>query len=727
MTLRLSHRIGLMAPIAVAGILLIVGIFQVEQRTAAEYGARVERHRSADDALRGLEIEFLQNRRAEKDFLLRRDEKYVAAHKEISAKAEKTLETLGALVDNPATRADLQTISDGYATYQKSFATLAEASIALGLDPSSGREGAMRTAVHAIEELLKTVDDKGLQVSMLTMRRHEKDFIMRRDAKYVAKHAQERAAFAKTPAEKFGGAANQATILEALAAYGKAFDDYAAIAATEAAARQGVSDAFAAVEPVFDTMSAGIAADKVKAETESASALQAAHTVAIAAILAAIATIAATVLLIGRSVSRPIVATTRAMTVLAGGDTVSAIPYAGRRDEIGEMAGAVEVFRQAAIANRRLEAEAAENRARAEAERVQLQEEAEAAAQARLQQATSGLAGGLRRLASGDLSFQLTEPFAADFEQLRHDLNSAVAQLGETLGAVAQSSGSIDDGSREISVSADDLSKRTEQQAASLEETAAALDQITANVANSTKRADEARSVAGEANRSAQKSGEIVAGAIEAMKRIENSSGQISNIIGVIDEIAFQTNLLALNAGVEAARAGEAGKGFAVVAQEVRELAQRSAQAAREIKDLIRNSTTEVEGGVRLVQDTGASLQAIGLHVATINQHMDAIAISAREQSVGLSEVNTAVNQMDQVTQRNAAMVEETNAASASLANEAVRLREQISRFVLPTVSGGMRDLKAVHRRMETAARTSYRPVSASQGNAALKQEWTEF
>jgi methyl-accepting chemotaxis protein len=717
MTLRLSHRIGLMAPIAVAGILLIVGIFSVEQRIADDFRARVERHRSAETELRTLEIEFLQNRRAEKDFLLRRDEKYVAAHTEISARAEKTLATLGGLVDNPATRADLQRISDGYSNYQKSFATLTEASIALGLDPASGREGAMRKAVHSIEELLKTVDDKGLQASMLTMRRHEKDFIMRRDEKYIAKHAEERAAFAKVPAEKFGGAGNQATILKALDDYGKAFDDYAMIAGTEAAARAGVSDAFAAVEPVFTQMAAGIAADKAKAEAESAAALGKTRSLAIAAILAAIAAIAATVFLIGRSIARPIAATTRAMTVLAGGDTASVVPYAGRRDEIGEMAGAVEVFRQAAIANRRLEAEAAESRARTEAERIRLQEEAEAAAQARLQQATSGLAAGLRRLASGDLTFQLTEPFAPDFEQLRHDLNSAVAQLGETLGAVALSSGSIDDGSREISESADDLSKRTEQQAASLEETAAALDEITANVANSTKRADEA-------NRSAEKSGEIVAGAIEAMKRIERSSGQISNIIGVIDEIAFQTNLLALNAGVEAARAGEAGKGFAVVAQEVRELAQRSAQAAREIKELIRNSTVEVEGGVRLVQDTGVSLQAIGMHVATINQHMDAIAISAREQSVGLGEVNTAVNQMDQVTQRNAAMVEETNAASASLANEAVRLREQISRFALPGVSG--RERPAARHRTQPAA-PARRPVPMAHGNAAVAQEWTEF
>jgi methyl-accepting chemotaxis protein len=717
MTFRLSHRIGLMAPIAVAGILLIVGIFEVEKRISDDYRVTVERHRSADAQLRVLETELLQNRRAEKDFLLRRDEKYTAAHKEISARAEKTLATLDGLIEAPATRADLQAISEGYAAYRKSFATLADASIALGLDPSSGREGAMRSAVHSIEELLKTVDDKGLQASMLMMRRHEKDFIMRRDAKYVARHAEERAAFASAPVDRFGGAANQATVLKALDTYGKAFEDYAAIAETEAAASAGVSGAFAAVEPFFDRVSAAIASDKAKAESESASALETTHRIGVAAITA-------TVLLIGRSISRPIVATTKAMTQLAGGDTASAIPFASRRDEIGQMASAVEVFRQAAIANRRLEAEAAENRSRAEAERVRLQDEAEASAQARLQQATSGLAGGLRRLASGDLSFQLTEPFAPDFEQLRHDLNSAVAQLGETLGSVALSSTSIDDGSREISESADDLSKRTEQQAASLEETAAALDEITANVASSTKRAEEARSVASEANRSALKSGEIVAGAVEAMKRIETSSSRISNILGVIDEIAFQTNLLALNAGVEAARAGEAGKGFAVVAQEVRELAQRSAQAAREIKELIRNSAAEVEGGVRLVQDTGASLEAIGMHVATINQHMDAIAISAREQSVGLSEVNTAVNQMDQVTQRNAAMVEEANAASASLANEAVRLRDQISRFVLP---GAARELRAMHRTMETAARPGRRPVAVSRGNTALAQEWTEF
>jgi len=384
-----------------------------------------------------------------------------------------------------------------------------------------------------------------------------------------------------------------------------------------------------------------------------------------------------------KTIIKPIKALSSDMQQLAAGRTDITLQGTERKDEIGEMVGAVEIFRQSAITKMQLEADAISERERAEADRGRMTEEAENTARAKLQQATSALASGLRRLAAGDLGFQLSEPFAPDFEALRHDLNSAVKQLEQTLTSVSDAAGSIDTGTREISTSSDDLSKRTEQQAASLEETAAALDQITVNVSNASKRADEARSVAIHANTSAAHSGAVVANAVDAMQRIEQSSSQISSIIGVIDEIAFQTNLLALNAGVEAARAGEAGKGFAVVAQEVRELAQRSAKAAKEIKDLIRNSTAEVESGVKLVRETGEALKTIEQYIVTINQHMDAIATSSREQSVGLAEVNTAVNQMDQVTQRNAAMVEETNAASATLADESRKLRDLISQFQL--------------------------------------------
>ncbi len=431
-----------------------------------------------------------------------------------------------------------------------------------------------------------------------------------------------------------------------------------------------------------------------------------------------------------RGITGPIAALRARMLSLADGKTDEAIAGLERKDEVGEMAAAVEVFRASAVANLRLEQEAVANRNQSEEQRQRAAEADRVRAQ-QMAQATTGLGKGLKHLASGDLTFQLADPFAPDFETLRANFNAAVAQLSETLRAVADATGAIDIGSREVSASADDLSKRTEQQAAALEETAAALDQITVNVANSSKRAEEARKVAVQANESAAQSGKVVANAVDAMQKIEASSNQVSNIIGVIDEIAFQTNLLALNAGVEAARAGDAGKGFAVVAQEVRELAQRSAQAAKEIKDLIRNSSVEVQSGVKLVSDTGEALRTIEAYIVTVNQHMDSIATSAKEQSVGLAEVNTVVNQMDQVTQQNGAMVEETSAAGATLANESGKLRELISQFQL---GGALRHTASVmaagpdHRPLQSPVRKlAGRVAKAFSGNAAAKETWEDF
>ncbi|WJR65321.1 HAMP domain-containing methyl-accepting chemotaxis protein [Neorhizobium sp. CSC1952] len=513
--------------------------------------------------------------------------------------------------------------------------------------------------------------------------------------------------------------------------------------ASDARARVEMEKMRIAIQPVMEAVTELVKgnADEAVVETAKAEATYASALTTMYAILGVVfALIAGAAVYVLTGIARPIQRITASMSNLAAGDTATGIPFAGRKDEVGAMAGAVEVFRQAAISNRQLQEEAEEARARAEADRIRLQEEAEAAAQARLQEATSGLAAGLRRLASGDLAFQLTEPFAPDFEALREDLNSAVARLSSALSEVASSAQSIDSGSREVSQSADDLSKRTEQQAASLEETAAALDEITANVSNSSKRADEAKAIAREANASAAQSGSVVANAVDAMQRIEQSSSQISNIIGVIDEIAFQTNLLALNAGVEAARAGEAGKGFAVVAQEVRELAQRSANAAKEIKDLIRNSGAEVQNGVKLVRETGDALKTIEAHVVTINEHISAIATAAREQSVGLAEVNSAVNQMDQVTQQNAAMVEETNAAGANLASESSKLRDLIGRFKLAETAanraGASRiqgPVAAAHNAapQESPARRLAQRVTKSFGGtvaaATAEAQWTEF
>ena len=386
--------------------------------------------------------------------------------------------------------------------------------------------------------------------------------------------------------------------------------------------------------------------------------------------------------LLSRAIASPISAMTGAMGQLASGDHAVEIPAVGRKDEVGQMAAAVQTFKDAAIEKVRLEAEAAEQQRQIEADRKSA--EAERTATAREQsQVVDGLAQGLERLAAGVLTFRLSEAFAPHYEKLRADFNAAMEQMQRTISEVATNSAGVRTASTEISQASDNLSRRTEQQAASLEETAAALDEITATVRKTAEGAGQARDAVGSPRADAERSGVVVRDAVAAMSEIESSAQQISQIIGVIDEIAFQTNLLALNAGVEAARAGDAGKGFAVVASEVRALAQRSADAAKEIKTLISASSQQVGRGVTLVGETGKVLERIVTQVTQINGVVTEIAASAEEQSTGLQQVNTAVNQMDQVTQQNAAMVEEATAASHALAGEAETLARLIARFEL--------------------------------------------
>ncbi|MDB5522570.1 MAG: methyl-accepting chemotaxis signaling domain protein [Rhizobium sp.] len=397
-------------------------------------------------------------------------------------------------------------------------------------------------------------------------------------------------------------------------------------------------------------------------------------------------------------VQTPIESLIADVTTLGSGDYHTAVSGQERQDETGAVARALEGFRHKLADSVRLQSEAESARRASETERSQT--ESERAENARTQHyIVSEVGRALEKLSNGDLAFRIDGDFPGEYLSLKSNFNSAVDSLEETVRMVNMAVGAIGSGTGEISASANDLSKRTEQQAAQLEQTAAALNQITEQVNSSAENAKTAASAVQNASTDAEKSGNIVQRAIAAMHGIEKSSGQITNIISVIDEIAFQTNLLALNAGVEAARAGEAGKGFAVVAQEVRELAQRSATAAKEIKSLISASEAQVNDGVSLVAQTGETLQAISSQVMQINSLIRMISVSASEQAVGLREMNTAMHHMDQVTQQNAAMVEETTAASMTLSQEAASLKSLVGRF-RTSEPVGTHQLRAMSGRM---------------------------
>ena len=415
--------------------------------------------------------------------------------------------------------------------------------------------------------------------------------------------------------------------------------------------------------------------------------------------------------IVARSITKPIMRLSDTVQAIASGNLSVPVVDAARQDELGQIGQSLEGLREKLLLGETLKAEREEQEA--EQSRV-----------------VRALSGGLRNLATGDLTQALDEPFASEYEALRDNFNKTQQTLNETITKVIEVSESIRTRSTEINRASEDLSHRTENQAAALEETAAALDELTGSVRSAAEGAKKVEGIVTQARREAEESGTVVQGAVAAMTEIEKSSDQISQIIGVIDDIAFQTNLLALNAGVEAARAGDAGKGFAVVASEVRALAQRSSAAAKEIKMLISTSTQHVGRGVDQVGRAGEALRVIVDRVAHIATLVSEIASGAGEQSTGLAEINIGVTQLDQVTQQNAAMVEEATAASQSLHHEATSLAEMVAKFTtLANVARGASAPGSLNARQDGAAFPA-RPwdsVARMAGGTKGVGVWQEF
>ncbi|MEW2914836.1 HAMP domain-containing methyl-accepting chemotaxis protein [Leisingera sp. JC11] len=699
MKLKFAVSTAILSIITLAGGLMAVlaGLLLYSHNVRDGMQQRVAAIEAVYLSLDEIELDFLMARRAEKDFLLRRDEKYTARHAETMARIRTSYETLGRLLPEIAelsgSARQLSGIGTAIDAYEASFGALAGSNIRLGLDENSGLEGQLRTAVKNAEGTLKTLDQPVMQVKMLMMRRHEKDFIMRQAPKYLDRLNARVEEFQAFPASYYDSAAQQKEILGLMETYQKSFAAYVAESLQEKQLRKEVSGHYADAEPLLAAVHEEVRAllDQVRAQGETVSAE--ARSNALRAAIGGSVLFVAVALLMARSIARPLKRVDIALKKMMQNDFSAEIPQTRIR-EISAIAGAVGDFRDA------------------EAAKQQLTEEISGVIAAcgrgdfsRRIAAGGGRDGGLGNgvnmigevaekglgdvltvldaLAEGDL----TRRMPAGQQGVFKDISAAIDNLAGSLDAIvrqlAGSSETLNDTSQEIASSVADASQRGESSAAALEETAAALQTVHDTVQDTAGSAQEARQFVNDAQTKAEATREVAEQTVAAMQRIKDSSDAISKITSLIDDVAFQTNLLALNAGVEAARAGEAGRGFAVVASEVRALAQRSSDAAKEISALINSSQAEVTGGVELVDAAGEALAAILQTVTQAAGKVNEIAENTTEQANSISEVNVALEALDKDSQRSAAMLEETAAAGQMLRDEAASLTRAIAGFRL--------------------------------------------
>ncbi|KPD11624.1 methyl-accepting chemotaxis protein [Phaeobacter sp. 11ANDIMAR09] len=648
-----------------------------------------------------MEIEFLMARRFEKDFLLRMDPKYIDRHASAMQHlydTEHSLEEEMPLLDSMRDQIEpLRALMAAAKSYDQSFATLVDSHNTLGLDEKSGLQGALRSAVHGIEERLSEMGNAEMTVKMLMMRRHEKDFIMRKNTKYLDRLNARVDEFLAFPDSYYNSADQRSEIESLLQTYQTAFASYVKVSMEETALRKDLSARYAEAEPILiDIHKAAAArlADIVEA-THVASADAKYYSLLTSAIGTAVFLVLA--FLLARSIARPL---SKLESVLQGivDHDFSEEPPKSRLGEIASISSAVAVFRQGEMKKDQLTQDISEViSACAEGDftrRIATDDSDGTFAELgkgvnsigeAAQKGLGDVLTALAALSEGDLTKRMPEGQKGIFKEISDATENLNNSLGSLVGQLTNSSDLLKNTSNEIAAAADDASQRSERTSASIVETAGALQTLGETVKGTADSSQQARKIVSGAQDRARETQEIAQQTNQAMKRIEASSGAIAKIISMIEDVAFQTSLLALNAGVEAARAGEAGRGFAVVASEVRSLAHRSAEAAQEINDLISTSEKEVAEGVKLVGQTGASLEEILTMVEEVVTKVNEIADTTVEQSKSINQVNGRVDAMDSDAQQNAAMLEETAASGQMLRDEASNLVQIVSKFELPT------------------------------------------
>jgi methyl-accepting chemotaxis protein len=657
----------------------------------------VEAQRQTLDAV---EIGFLDARRAEKDFLLRQDDRYADRHAAIIAETMAQLERARQLdremTGTAAGDQDFIALTEAVAAYRVEFDALVTSRRRLGQDENSGLEGQLRAAVHAIEQALEPLGQPEMQVKMLMMRRHEKDFMLRGAPRYLERLNARVDEFRAFPASHYASAAQRAEIERLLAAYQAAFAAFVEESMVKAERVATLSARFAEADPLRAAMEQAVATrgEAIVARVHAANAR--ARTAALVVSLVGVGLFAVLALWLSVVIARPLRAVRMALGGMMAGDY--SLPLIGSRvTESAAIAEAVETFRNDLRHKDAIEKETAAVIAACAAgdfsRRIAVPAEGSSAGEmlrgvnAIGEVAQKGLGDVLvvlDALSRGDLTQRMPSGHQGVFGQISQAIDQLVGNLSDIMRQLSGSSDMLNQAAQQIAEAAEDASRRGQGSAASLEETAAALQLLADNVQDTAACARTAEELVNGARARAEATRNVTDKAVEAIRRIEESSGAIGRITDMIEDVAFRTNLLALNAGVEAARAGEAGRGFAVVASEVRALAQRTTEAAGEISQLIRSSEGQVADGVKLVSDSAGALVAIQASVEDVVGKVTEIVANTVNQSTGISEINLAVGALDRDVQNNAAMLEETAAAGESLRDEAGALVTLVRQFRLP-------------------------------------------